>query len=244
MFGGGVEGGLGVEEEVAGVGVGVEADEDFGVLDGVVEAVVEGVAEGLEEVEGAFVAGGVAVVADEGEDGAVGAEGGDGDEVAESGTEFFCALAEDDVVDLCGVDVTAGVALVGVGGVGEGGLGDVEAGEWVVGALEDGDLWVVVVGEIADDFAEAVAAEVGVAEVVEGMGAGGAIGVGCAVDVDVHAVGEDVEVVLVLRGVLRGRRELGLCAGEGCCQGESEGCVEERVGQGVRLPLRCDRTAY
>ena len=75
-----------MEEEVAGVGVGVEAEEDFGVGDGVVDAVVEGVAEGLEEVEGAFVAGGVAVVADDGEDGAMGAEGGDGDEVSEGGT--------------------------------------------------------------------------------------------------------------------------------------------------------------
>lgn len=84
--GGGVEGGLGAEEEVAGVGVGVEAEEDFGVGDGVVDAVVEGVAEGLEEVERAFVAGGVAVVADDGEDGDVGAERGDGDEVSEGGT--------------------------------------------------------------------------------------------------------------------------------------------------------------
>ena len=83
---GGVEGRLGVEEEVAGVGIGVEADEDFWALDGVVDAVVEGVAEGLEEVERAFVAGGVAVVTDDGEDGDVGAEGGDGDEVSEGGT--------------------------------------------------------------------------------------------------------------------------------------------------------------
>ena len=64
--------------------LGVEVDEDLGVGYGVVDAVGEGVAEGLEEMEGAFVAGGVAVVADDGEDGAVGAEAGDGDEVAEA----------------------------------------------------------------------------------------------------------------------------------------------------------------
>ena len=76
---------MGVGEEVLRVGVGVEADTDFGVGDGVVDAVGEGVAEVLEEVEGAFVAGGIAVVADDGEDGAMGAEGGDGDEVSEAG---------------------------------------------------------------------------------------------------------------------------------------------------------------
>ena len=187
--GGGVEGGLGLEEEVVGVGVGVEAEEDFGVGDGVVDAVGEGVAEGLEEVERAFVAGGVAVVADDGEDGAVGAEGGDGDEVTEAGAELAGSIAEDDVVDLGGVDVAARVGGVGDGGVGEGGLGDVVAGEGVVGALENGDVGVVVVGEIADDFAVAATAVAGVAEVVEGVGAAGAVGVGRAVDVDVHAMG-------------------------------------------------------
>ena len=86
-----VESGLGAGEELAGVGVGVEVDEDFGVGDGVVDAVGEGVAEGLEEVEGAFVAGGIAVVADDGEDGAMGAEGGDGDEISKAGAEFVRA---------------------------------------------------------------------------------------------------------------------------------------------------------
>ena len=136
--------------------------------DGVVDAVGEGVAEGLEEVEGAFVAGGIAVVADEGEDGAMGAEGGDGDEVAEAGSLFAGFVAQDYVVDFGGVDVAAGVAGVGDGGVGEGGLGDVVAGIGVVGTLEDGDGGVVVVCEIADDFAVAATAVVGVAEVVEG----------------------------------------------------------------------------
>ena len=166
---GGVEGGLGAEEELVGVGVGVEVDEDFGVGDGVVDAVGEGVAEGLEEVEGAFVAGGIAVVADDGEDGAVGAEGGDGDEVAEMSAEFAGALAEDDVVDARGVDVAARVAGGGDGGVGEGGLGDVVAGVGVLRALDDGDVGVVVVGEVADDFGVGAAAIVGVAEVVEGV---------------------------------------------------------------------------
>jgi hypothetical protein len=44
---------------------------------------------------------------------------------------------------------------------------------------------------------------VGVAEGVEGMRAGRAVGVGCAVDVDIHALREDLER-------LRGRRPL-LC---------------------------------
>jgi hypothetical protein len=50
LFGGGlVEGGLGVEEELGGVGVGVKADEDFAaVFDGVVDAVLERVAEVLQ----------------------------------------------------------------------------------------------------------------------------------------------------------------------------------------------------
>ena len=137
--------------------------------DGVVDAVVEGVAEGLEEVEGAFVAGGIAVVGDDGEDGAVGAEAGDGDEVSEADAALASLFAEDDVVDAGGVDVAAGVGGVGDGGVGEGGLGDVVAGVGVVGALEDGDVGVVVVGEVADDFAVAATAVVGVAEVVEGV---------------------------------------------------------------------------
>ena len=203
MTGGGVEGGLGAGEELAGVGVGVEMDEDFGVGDGVVDAVGEGVAEGLEEVEGALVAGGIAVVADDGEDGAVGAEGGDGDEVSEACAEFVRVVAEDDVVDARGVDVAAGVAGVGDGRVSEGGLRDVVAGVGVVGALQDGEGGVVVFGEIADDFAVTAAAIVGVAEVVEGVGAGRPVGVGRTVDVDIHAMGEDGEV-------LRGRRELGL----------------------------------
>ena len=147
------------------------------------------------------------------------------------------AFAEDHVVDSGGVDVAARVALIGVGGIGEGGLRDVVAGVGVVRALEDGEVGVVVFGEVADDFAMTATAVVGVAEVVEGVGAARAVGVGSAVDVDVHAVGEDLKV-------LRGRREVGLCAGEGCGQGESEGCLEERVGQGVRLPLSCNRTAY
>ena len=79
--------------------------------------------------------------------------------------------------------------------VGEGGLRDVVAGEGVVGALEDGDVGVVVVGEVADDFAVAAAAVVGVAQVVEGGDVGWAVGVGRAVDVDIHAMGEDLEVL-------------------------------------------------
>jgi len=233
VAGGGVEGLLGVGEELVGVGVGVEVDLDFGVGDGVVDAVREGVAEGLEEVEGAFVAGGIAVVADDGIHGAMGAEGGDGDEVPEAGSELMGAVAEDYVVDGGGVEVAAGVAGVGEGGVGEGGLGDVVAGEGVVGALEDGDGWVVVVGEVADDFAVAATAVVGVAEVVEGGERGWAVGVGGAVDVDVHAAGEEGEVVRgrVVRGVLRARREFGWWRGgalglEGWREeegGESEG---------------------
>ena len=112
-------------------------------------------------------------------------------------------IAEDDVVDARGVDVAERVAGVGDGRVSEGGLRDVVAGVGVVGALQDGDGGVVVFGEIADDFAVTAAAIVGVAEVVEGVGAGRAVGVGCTVDVDIHAMGEDGEV-------LRGRRELGL----------------------------------
>ena len=210
-------------------------------VDGVVDAVGEGVAEVLEEVERAFVAGGVAVVADDGEDGTVGAEGGDGDEVTELGAELAGAIAEDDVVDFGGVDVAARVSLVGVGGVGVGGLGDVVAGAGVVRALNDGDVGVVVVGEVADDFAVAATAVVGVAEVVEGVGAAGAVGVGSAVDVDVHAAGQEVKVGLrgvrrgALCGVLRGRGEVGLCAGEGKGGGKRE--MEEEVWQEGWLSL-------
>ena len=132
------------------------------------------------------------------------------------------AVAEDDVVDAGGVDVAAGIAGVGDGGVGEGGLGDVVAGERVVGALEDGDGGVVVVGEIADDFAVAATAVVGIAEVVEGGAVGRAVGVGGSVDVDVHAAGEEGEV-------LRGRRELGLGVWRGGVLG-----VEGEEGEGER----------
>ena len=218
---------------MVGVGVGVKVDGDFGVGDRVVDAVDEGVAEGLEEVEGAFVTGGIAVVADDRKDGAVVAERGDGDEVSEAGSLFARAVAEDYVVDARRVDVAAGVAGVGDGGVGEGGLGDVVAGEGVEGILEDGNGGVVVVGEVADDFAVAAAAVVGVAEVVEGGERGWAVGVGGAVDVDVHAAGEEGEVVRgrVVRGVLRARREFGWWRGgalglEGWREeegGESEG---------------------
>jgi len=217
---------LGAEEELAGVGVGVEVDEDFGVGDGVVDAVGEGVAEGLEEVEGAFVAGGIAVVADEGEDGAMGAEGGDGDEISEAGAEFVRAVAEDDVVDARGVDVAEGVAGVGEGGVGEGGLRDVVAGEGVAGALEDGYVGVVVVGEIADDFAVAATAVVGVAQVVQGGDVGWAVGVGRAVYVYIHATGEDFEV-------LRGRREALRAKSQTEGEGSGKCEMEEAVWQWV-----------
>jgi hypothetical protein len=72
-LGGAVDLGLGVEEAVGGVGVGEVADDDLAVFDGVVFAVVEGVAEGLEKGEGAFAAGGIAGVSDDGVDGAVSA---------------------------------------------------------------------------------------------------------------------------------------------------------------------------
>jgi hypothetical protein len=62
-----------------------------------------------------------------------------------------------------------------------------------VGALDDGDGGVIVFGEIADDFTVGAAAIVGVAEVVEGVRAGWAGGVGCAIDVDVHAMGGEDE---------------------------------------------------
>ena len=101
---------------------------------------------------------------------------------------------------------------------------DVEAGVWVVRALDDGDVGVVVVGEVADDCGVRAAAIVGVAEVVEGVRAGRAVGVGRTVDVDVHAMGEDVlrgrREVLRTR-VLRGRRE-----------GEKEG--EREGGEGFQ----------
>jgi hypothetical protein len=42
---------------------------------------------------------------------------------------------------------------------------------------------------------------VGVAELVEGVGAGGAVGVGCAVDVHVHAAGGDVKGQMMCLGV-------------------------------------------
>jgi hypothetical protein len=209
LFAGGVvECELGAEEELVGVGVGVEVDEDFGAGDGVVDAVGEGIAERLEKMEGAFVAGGVAVVADEGEDGAVGAEGGDGDEVSEAGATFVGAFAEDDVVNFGGVDVAKWVARVGDRGVGEGGLRDVVAGKGVVWALKDGGVGMVVVGEVADDCGVAVAKVVSVAKVVEGVGAGRAVGVGRAIDVDIHAMSKDRKVVL------RGRREALRAKGE------------------------------
>jgi len=146
-------------------------------------------------------------------------------------------IAEDDVVDARGVDVAAGVAGVGEGGIGEGGLRDVVAGVGVVRALQDGDVGVVVVGEIADDFAVAAAAIVGVAEVVQGVGAGRAVGVGRAVYVDIHAVGEEGEVV---RGrVLCRRRELGWWRGRcGALRGEGkrdkEGGSEREGAEGNR----------
>jgi hypothetical protein len=64
--------------------------------------------------------------------------------------------------------------------------------------LDDGEVGVVVVGEVADDLGVLAGAVVGVAELVEGVGAGRTVGVGRTVDIDVHAMGEDLE------GVLRG----------------------------------------
>ncbi len=89
-----------------------------------------------------------------------------------------------------------------------------------MGALQDGDGGVVVFGEVADDFAVAATAVVGVAEVVEGGDVGWAVGVGCAIDVDVHAMRED-------RKVLRGRRELGLWWGRSGAL-RVKGTVEEQ----------------
>ena len=80
--GGGVECGLGAGEEVLRVAVGEVADGDLGIFDGVVFAAVEGVAKVLEEGERAFGARGVAGVADDGVDGAMGAGAVDEDEVA------------------------------------------------------------------------------------------------------------------------------------------------------------------
>jgi hypothetical protein len=91
---------------------------------------------------------------------------------------------------------------------------------------------VVVVGEVADDFGVAATAVVGVAEVVECVGAGWAVGVGRAVDVDVHAMREKGEV-------LRGRRRALRSGGweqrkEG---GEREGAEMQR--QKAETPSRC-----
>jgi hypothetical protein len=149
-FGGLVEGLLGVGEEVGGVGVGVDAEDEVGGADGVVGAVFEGVAEGLEEVEGGLFAGGVTGVADDGVDGFVGAGGVDDGVVAYLDVvASFDGAAADEVVDLCRVDVAVGVTFVGVRCVFEGCGGDVVAGAGVLGALDDGLM--VMVEEVAYD---------------------------------------------------------------------------------------------
>jgi hypothetical protein len=70
---------------------------------------------------------------------------------------------------------------------------------------------------------------VGVAEVVEGVGAGRAVGVGRAIDINIHAVGKDRKVVL--RGVLRGRREALRAGSETEEDGEGEGQGAEGIRQ-------------
>ena len=88
--------------------------------------------------------------------------------------------------------------------------------------LQDGDARVIVISKVAYDLSVAATAVVGIAELVQRVRARRAVGVGGAVDVDVHAAGEEGEV-------LRGRRELGLGVWRGGVLG-----VEGEEGEGER----------
>src|ERR1700722_2758101 len=101
-------------------------------------------------MQGALVAGWVAGVTDDGEDGLMSRLRVDSHEVADLYATSPGFVAAHDIVDVAGVDVAPRIAPVGIRNIGEGGLRNVVAGERIRGALQDGTLFVV--QEVPDDF--------------------------------------------------------------------------------------------
>src|SRR5580700_2059630 len=101
-------------------------------------------------MQGALVAGWVAGIADDREDGVMSLLREDSHEVADLHTASAGFIATHDIVDLAGVDVAPRIALVVIGNIGEGGLRDVVSGERILGRLQDGTL--LVIQEVADDL--------------------------------------------------------------------------------------------
>ena len=83
-------------------------------------------------MQGALVAGWVAGVADDSEDGLMGLLRVDSHEVADLHTASAGFIAAHDIVDIAGVDVAPRIALVVIGNIGEGGLRDVVARERIL----------------------------------------------------------------------------------------------------------------
>ena len=95
-------------------------------------------------------------------------------------------VAQNDIVDSCGVDVAQRIALIGACMIGISGLGDVIARCRIVRALYDRNMRMVIVGKVADDLRAGLAAVVGIPKIVESPFVGGPVSGGCAVYVHVH----------------------------------------------------------
>src|ERR1700761_1666349 len=141
----------------------------------------------------ALVTAGVAVISDDAVDAAPGTLRVHRNEVAEPGTLAGGFTAQCDMVDPCRVHVAAEIALAGKCGIGIGGLRDVVARSWIVWALHDRDVRMVVVGKVADDLCSGSALETRIVKIVERWLAGWAIRCWSAVHIDVHAMGQDLE---------------------------------------------------
>ena len=142
-------------------------------------------------MQGALVAGWVAGVADDSEDGLMGLLRVDSHEVADLHTASVGFIAAHDIVDLAGVDVAPWIALVVIGNIGEGSLRDVVAGERIFRRLQDGTL--LVVHEIADDLLVGTLERMRIDKDVKGRLARRPVSVGRSIDINVHPVRQHVE---------------------------------------------------
>jgi hypothetical protein len=78
----------------------------------------------------------------------------------------------------------------------KGGLGDVVAGRWIVGSLYHRAVRWSIVQDVADDGSMRASQRVRIAEIVKCVSAWRTVGPRSAVDIDVHAVGQDHEGAL------------------------------------------------
>src|ERR1700722_15861791 len=137
-------------------------------------------------MQGALVAAWVAAIADDGEDGLVSLLRVDSHEVANLLPAPARFIAPYDIVDLASIDVASRIAVIGIGQICERGLRDVVPRKRILGALQDGTL--LVVYQVTDDLLVGMFEIVCIDEDVECLLARRAVGVGGAIDINIHAM--------------------------------------------------------